>query len=170
MLCLLDTRAVWSLLLGARLRYEGRRPRWQAAMPTGTQTLPWLDSGSQSSGAGSSEGEAPELPPSVHTRRPAPHCPGILLPRGHRKERRCGLCDSGVKPTKPSAVTSHTTVSRCWQEGNLVQCLKPCILSAFIHSQKKITGGCSLVFPTKQGEKTMFSKSSLYTESDSPLA
>lgn len=67
-----NTDAVWSLLLETRIQEEGRPLHWQAAMPTVAQTLPWLNAGFPSTGAGSCESVAGCVPLlgdafSVHT-------------------------------------------------------------------------------------------------------
>ena len=89
-------------------------PRWQAAMFPDAPRLskPWAVFSQRVAGfVPLARGCRLELCPFIMHTLPFPHCPGILLLKGHGKEERCGLRDRGTEPPKPSAVTSHRAVS-----------------------------------------------------------
>lgn len=89
-------------------------PRWQAAMFPDAPRLskPWAVFSQRVAGfVPLARGCRLELCPFIMHTLPFPHCPGILLLKGHGKEERCGLRDRGTESPKPSAVTSHRAVS-----------------------------------------------------------
>lgn len=120
---------------------------------------------------------------SLCTLSPSPYYPDSLLLKWHGKEQRCGSGDSGVKPIKPSTVTSHDglvevsagagTLLSVHQYGPPCGCSRSIIqilqiiypVHSFIHTQQKITRDCRPIFLLKAGRKTeFFLESSLCTE------